>query len=83
MILHDVFYAPYVRQNLFSVLAVSLGYSIRFENNGVTISHGTRTNVFGYGFIMNGFMVLDTIDSSINSNDSYSLLKMMFNSMVC
>lgn len=68
LILYDVLYAPDIRHNLFSILSVvRLGYSINFENNFVIISHGT--NVFGHGF-----MILDTIDSSCNSNDYYSFL---------
>lgn len=85
LILYDVLYAPDVRHNLFSVLSVlRLGYSVSFENNSVIISHGT--NVFEHGFMMNGFMILDTIDSSSNNSDYYSLLKMImmgqFNGML-
>ena len=43
-----------------------------FEDNYVRIAD--KTTVYGYGHIMNGFMVLDTQCSNYNNNVSFSYL---------
>ena len=58
--LHDMFYAPEVRQNLVSVLIlVKLGFKIVFEQDCVKVLLGNV--VYGYGFLSYGFIILDTI----------------------
>ena len=59
--LHDVLYAPEVRRNLVSVLVLlELGFSIMFENGCVKI---LLDNVYyGFGYLLDGFMVLDTVN---------------------
>ena len=65
--LHDVLYAPKVRRNLVSVLVLlELGFSIIFENGCVKI---LLDNVYyGSGYLLNGFMVLDTVNVFINDD---------------
>ena len=71
--LHDVLYAPDIRRNLVSGLVLlKLGYNLYFEDNYVRIAD--KTTVYGYGHIMNGFMVLDTQCSNYNNNVSFSYL---------
>ena len=54
--LHDVLYAPDIRRNLvFGLVLLKLGYNLYFEDNYVRIAD--KTTVYGYGHIMNGFMV--------------------------
>jgi len=67
--LHDVLYAPEVRRNLVSVLALlHLGFNIAFVSCYVKIH---LDNIFyGFGFVLNGFMVLDTVNVSINYDAS-------------
>jgi hypothetical protein len=67
--LHDVLYAPEVQRNLVSVLALlQLGFNITFVGCCVKIH---LDNIFyGSGFVLNGFMVLDTVNVSINYNAS-------------
>ena len=67
--LHDVLYAPEVRRNLVSVLVLlELGFSIMFENGCVKI---LLDNVYyGSGYLLNGFMVLDTVNVFINNDIS-------------
>ena len=58
--LHDVLYAPKVRQNLISVtVLVKLGFKIVFEQDCVKVLLDNM--VYGYGFLSNRFIVLDTI----------------------
>ena len=58
--LHDVFYAPKVRQNLVSVVVlVKLGFKIVFEQDCVKVL--LDNIVYGYGFMSDGFVVLDII----------------------
>ena len=65
--LHDVLYAPEVRRNLVSVLVLlELSFSIMFENGCVKI---LLDNVYyGFGYLLNGFMVLDTVNVFINDD---------------
>jgi hypothetical protein len=67
--LHDVLYAPEVQRNLVSVLALlQLGFNITFVGCCVKIH---LDNIFyGSGFVLNGFMVLDTVNVSINYDAS-------------
>ena len=71
--LHDVLYAPEVRRNLVSVLVLlELGFNIIFENGCVKI---LLDNVYyGSGYLLDGFMVLDTVNVFIN-DDTSMLLK--------
>jgi hypothetical protein len=63
--LHDVLYALEVRRNLVSVLAfLQLSFNIVFVGCCVKIH---LDNIFyGSSFVLNGFMVLDTVNVSIN-----------------
>jgi hypothetical protein len=67
--LHDVLYALKVQRNLVSVLALlQLGFNLAFVGCCVKIH---LDNVFyGSGFVLNGFMVLDTVNVSINYDTS-------------
>jgi transposase InsO family protein len=67
--LHDVLYAPEVRRNLVSVLALlQLGFNIAFVGCCVKIH---LDNIFyGSGFVLNGFMVLDIVNVSIDNDAS-------------
>ena len=57
---HDVLYAPEVRQNLVSVVVlVKLGFKIVFEQDYVKVL--LDNIVYGYGFLSDRFIVLDTI----------------------
>ena len=57
---HDMLYAPEVRQNLVSVVVlVKLGFKIVFEQDYVKVL--LDNIVYGYGFLSDGFIVLDTI----------------------
>ena len=65
--LHDVLYAPEVCQNLvYIVVLVKLGFKIVFEQDCVKVL--LFNIVYGYGFLLDGFIVLDTI--SINKTTS-------------
>ena len=58
--LHDVFYAPKVRRNLVSIVVlVKLDFKIIFEQDYVKVL--LENIVYGYGFMSDGFIVLDTI----------------------
>ena len=58
--LHDVIYASEVRQNLVAVVAlVKLGFKIVFEQDCVEVL--LENVVYGYGFLLDGFILLDTI----------------------
>ena len=58
--LHDVLYAPEVHQNLVSVVVlVKLGFNIVFEQDCVKVL--LDNIVYGYGFMSDKFVVLDTI----------------------
>ena len=58
--LHDVLYAPEVRRNLVSVVvSVKLGFKIVFEQDCVKVL--LDNIVYGYGFLSDKFIVLDTI----------------------
>ena len=58
--LHDVFYAPKVRQNLASIVVlIKLGFKIVFEQDYVKVL--LDNIVYGYGFLLDGFILLDTI----------------------
>ena len=59
--LHDVLYPPEVRRNLISILVlVELGFSIMFENGCVNVF--LEKVYYGYGYLSDGFMVLDTVN---------------------
>ena len=63
---HDVLYAPEVRQNIFCVVLLQLGFKIVFEKDCVNV---LLDNVcYGSGFMLDGFIVLDFIQ--INTNTS-------------
>ena len=58
--LHDVLYASKIRRNLvFGVVLVKLGFKIVFEQDCVEVL--LNNIVYGYGFLSNRFIVLDTI----------------------
>ena len=58
--LHGVLYAPEVRRNLVSVVVlVKHGFKIIFEQDCVKVL--LDNIVYGYGFLSDGFIVLDTI----------------------
>ena len=58
--LHDVLYAPKVHRNLvFVVVLVKLGFKIVFEQDCVKVL--LDNIVYGYGFLPDRFIVLDTI----------------------
>ncbi|KAG5524057.1 hypothetical protein RHGRI_030902 [Rhododendron griersonianum] len=65
LILYDVLYAPGVRHNLISVIAlVELGFSFNFSRDGFSIYLGNKP--FGHGSISSGFYVLDL--DGLNNN---------------
>jgi hypothetical protein len=67
--LHDVLYAPEVRQNLVSILALlQLGFNIAFV--GCCVKMHMDNIFYGSGFVLNGFMVLNTVNVSINYDAS-------------
>ena len=71
LFLHDVLYAPDIRRNLVSMLVLlSLGFNLIFHDSIMELYLGTT--YYGYGFILNGFMVLN-IDNCVlsNTNDNY------------
>ena len=71
LFLHDVLYALDIRRNLVSMLVLlSLGFNLIFHDSIMELYLGTT--YYGYGFILNGFMVLD-IDNCVlsNTNDNY------------
>ena len=58
--LHDVLYASEVHQNLVSIVVlVKLGFKIVFEQDCVKVL--LENIVYGYGFLLEGFIILDTI----------------------
>ena len=61
--LHDVLYALEVRRNLvFIVVLLQLGFKIVFEKDCVNV---LLYNVcYGYSFMLDGFIVLDSIPSN-------------------
>jgi len=67
LLIHDVLYAPNIRQNLLSVIALlRLGFLLSFENNGVQIF--IRTTFCDSNFIHNGLFILIICYSNNNSN---------------
>ena len=67
--LHDVLYAPKVQRNLVFVLVLlELVFSIMFGNGCVKI---LLDNIYyDFGYLLNGFMVLDTVNIFINDDTS-------------
>ncbi|KAG5548641.1 hypothetical protein RHGRI_014104 [Rhododendron griersonianum] len=64
-ILYDVLYAPGVRRNLKSVIAlVELGFSFNFSRDGFSVYLGNKP--FGHGSISDGFYVLNL--DGLNNN---------------
>ena len=58
--LHDVLYAPEVRQNFVSVVVlVKLGFKIVFEQDYVKVL--LDNIVYGFGFLSDEFIILHTI----------------------
>ena len=74
LFLHDVLYAPDIRQNLVSVLVlIGLGFNLNFHDSIMELYLGTT--YFGSWFILDGFMILDIDKYELfNTNDSYYLL---------
>ena len=74
LILHDVLYAPEIRRDLVSVLALlRLGFSLNFYDMGLHIS--LDSVFFGYGYTYDGFIVLDcNTTTSSNNNDCFSFV---------
>ena len=69
--LYDVLYAPKVRRKLVSVVVlVKLGFKIVLEQDCVKVL--LDNIVYGYGFLSNGFTVLDTI--AINKTTSVFII---------
>ena len=52
------------------LILLSLGFNLNFHDSGMDLYLGST--YYGYGFILNGFMVLN-IDNCVlsNTNDSY------------
>ena len=71
--LHDVLYALKVQRNLISMLVLlEIGFSIIFENGCVKI---LLDNIYyGSGYLLNDFMVLDTINVFVNDYTSKLLV---------
>ena len=67
--LHDVLYALEIRRNLVYVLVLlELGFSIMFENGCVKI---LLDNIYyGSGYLLDDFMVLDTVNISMYDDTS-------------
>ena len=67
--LHDVLYAPKVRRNLVSVLVLlELGFQLIFNKGCVKVF---LDNVYyGSGYVLDGFMVLDTTNIVLNDTSS-------------
>ena len=67
--LHDVLYAPKVRRNLVSVLVLlELGFQLMFNKGCVKVF---LDNVYyGSGYVLDGFMVLDTTNIVLNDSSS-------------
>jgi hypothetical protein len=67
--LYDVLYALEVQQNLVYVLALlQLGFNIALV--GCCVKMHLDNIFYGSGFVLNGFMVLDTVNVSINYDAS-------------
>ena len=65
LFLHDVLYAPEIRRNLVSVICLlDLGYNVNFYSRCVELR--INSVLIGYGFVTNGFMLLDV---EPNNND--------------
>ena len=78
--LHDVLFAPKVRRNLVSVVVlVNLGFKFVFEQDYVKVL--LENIVYGYGFLSDGFIVLDIIPinktTSVFVTVSYSMDQMI------
>ena len=71
--LHDVLYAPEVRQNLVSILVLlELGFCIMFDNGCVKVF---LDNIYyGSRYLLNGFMVLETVNVFVNNDTSKFLV---------
>ena len=67
--LHDVFYAIEIRQNLaFVLVLLELGFHIIFTSGCVKVF---LDNVYyDFGYLLNGFMVLDTVNISMYDDTS-------------
>ena len=71
--LYDVLYAPKIRQNLVSVtILLSLDYALNFHRNNLNIY--LNSFQIGTGYLLNGFMLLDTGFNSINNDSSFSFI---------
>ena len=68
LLLHDVLYAPEIRRNLISInVLLSLGYVLIFKDNGLDIF--LNSVLVGTGYMLDGFIVLDTnVDSCVNES---------------
>ena len=71
--LHDVLYAPNIRRNLVSLLALlGLGFSLNFHDLVMELYLGTT--FYGFGFILDGFMILDVDIHELSNDSCYSLM---------
>jgi len=73
LLLHDVLYAPEIRRNLVCIIVLlKLGYYLNFHGDCM----GFLNSVFvGTGFLLDGFMALDTeLDVSSYSDGCFSLI---------
>ena len=72
--LHDVLYAPGIRRNLVSVIVLlGLGYALNFY--GVCMDIIFNSVCVGTGYLLNGFIVLNTeLDGFNYSNGCFSLI---------
>ena len=70
---HDVLYAPEVRRNLVSLLVLlELDFCIVFDSGCVKVF---LDNIYyGYGYLSNGFMVLETVNVFVNDDTSKLLV---------
>ena len=71
LLLHDVLFAPQIRRNLVSVLVlINLGFQLNFHAFGVDLYLDTIH--YGYGYFLDGFIVLNV--ECFSRNSSFSLI---------
>ena len=77
LLLHDVLYAPQICRNLIPVLVLlKLGFNMYLAKNNIELSLGTTH--YGSGYVLNGFIVMDT--DYYECNLSYSMITSSHNS---
>ena len=79
LLLHNVLYAPQICGNLISVLVLlKLGFNMYLAKNNIELSLGTTH--YGSGYVLNGFIVMDT--DYYECNLSYSMITSSHNSEI-